>query len=170
MDQSRHVRSPHRSTLLGALQLGKNSECNAQSCGRHRFNSGDQNSRKFLFIEALSPFPALEMVKGDADEASVGGQRGGAPRLVAGFVEERGREVPCPRRRALPLIVRTDEGSPDFNPIENAFSKHYCVQKPKEPSAPYGMLSQRFSTSSLPTNVQTISNLRDMKQIKQEVL
>jgi hypothetical protein len=61
--------------------------------------------------------------------------------------------------------------SPVFNPIENASSnsRGYYVQRPKEPSAPYGTLSQRFSTSSLPTNAQTISKPRGMNQIKQEV-
>src|SRR5690606_22428805 len=60
--------------------------------------------------------------------------------------------------------------SPDCNPIENAFSKLKALLRAKAERtvSALWMLSQRFSTSSLPTNAQTISKLRDMNQIKQE--
>lgn len=65
--------------------------------------------------------------------------------------------------------------SPDFNPIENAFSpspstRRCCEQRPREPSRLCGTPSVRFSTSSRQPNAQTTLRPQDMNRIKQDVL
>ena len=54
--------------------------------------------------------------------------------------------------------------SPDFNPIEMAFSKlkALCARQPSGPSPRFGMLSDGSSTSSRQTKLQTTSPQQDM--------
>ena len=61
--------------------------------------------------------------------------------------------------------------SPDFNPIENAFSKLKALlrAKAKGQSPPSGTPSVPSSNSSHPQNAQTTSRQQDMNQIKQDV-
>ncbi|SCB38156.1 DDE superfamily endonuclease [Rhizobium lusitanum] len=62
--------------------------------------------------------------------------------------------------------------SPDFNPIEMAFSnsKPFCGQGPSAPLRPCGIPLAKSSRSSNRRNVPTISQQPDMTRIKMDAL